>query len=94
MRRREFITGITGVAAAWPLAARAQQSERVRRIGALMPFDERNAFGQQIIETLRQGLQQNGWAEDRNLHIDVRWIGGDERADVAMRQTSFAPRRM
>jgi putative ABC transport system substrate-binding protein len=43
-----------------------------------VPFDERNAFGQQIMETLRQGLQQNGWAEDRNIRIDVRWIGGDE----------------
>jgi putative ABC transport system substrate-binding protein len=60
------------------LAVRAQQGGEIRRIGALMPFDERNAFGQQIMETLRQGLQQNGWAEDRNIRIDVRWIGGDE----------------
>jgi putative ABC transport system substrate-binding protein len=78
MRRREFIALLGSSGIAWPLAARAQKGGEIRRVGALMPFDERNAFGQQIIETLRQGLQQNGWAENRNIHIDVRWIGGDE----------------
>jgi putative ABC transport system substrate-binding protein len=78
MRRRKFIALLASSGIAWPLAARAQQSGEIRRVGALMPFDERNAFGQQIMETLRQGLQQNGWAEDRNIHIEVRWIGSDE----------------
>src|SRR3974390_2794798 len=78
MRRREFIALLAGSGIAWPLAARAQPSGEIRRVGALMPFDEHNAFGQQIMETLQQGLRQNGWAEDRNIHIDVRWIGGDE----------------
>jgi putative ABC transport system substrate-binding protein len=48
------------------------------RIGVLMPFDEQNAFGKQIIQALREGLQQSGWREDQNIHLDVRWIGGDE----------------
>jgi putative ABC transport system substrate-binding protein len=78
MRRREFIALLASSGIVWPLAARAQQSGEIRRIGALMPFDEHNAFGQQIMDALRQGLQENGWAEDRNIRIDVRWIGGDE----------------
>ena len=78
MRRRELIALLGSVAVSWSLAARAQQGGEIRRVGALMHFDERDAFGQQIMEALRQSLQQNGWVEDRNLHIDVRWIGGDE----------------
>jgi putative ABC transport system substrate-binding protein len=76
--RREFVRLLSSVTVAWPLSARAQQGERAQRIGVLMPFDGQNAFGQPIMEALRDGLQQYGWAEGRNVHSDVRWIGGDE----------------
>lgn len=78
MRRREFITFLGGTAATWPLAARAQQPDGMRRLGVLMPFDAQNNFGQEIIGALRDGLQQHGWMEGRNIRSDVRWIGGDE----------------
>jgi putative ABC transport system substrate-binding protein len=80
MRRREFITLIGGAAASyvsWPLAARAQQPERMRRIGALMDTDESNAEGQARIAAFRQGLRQLGWTEGRNIRIDLRWGGGN-----------------
>jgi ABC-type uncharacterized transport system substrate-binding protein len=76
MRRREFITLLGGAAAAWPLAARAQQAERVRRIGVLMPVAD-DPEGQARIAAFLQGLQQLGWAEGRNLQIDTRWGAGD-----------------
>jgi putative ABC transport system substrate-binding protein len=62
MKRREFIAGLAG-AAAWPIAARGQQAERVRRIGALMDTDESNVEGQARIAAFRQGLEQLGWME-------------------------------
>jgi putative tryptophan/tyrosine transport system substrate-binding protein len=65
-------------AATWPLGAAAQQPEAMRRIGVLMPSDPQDVFGQQIIQALREGLQQHGWLEGRNIQIDVRWIAGDE----------------
>ena len=73
MRRRDFITLVGGAAAAWPLAARAQQGERVRRIGLLMVYAESDPQGQARIAAIRNGLQQLGWAEGRNLRIDYRW---------------------
>jgi putative tryptophan/tyrosine transport system substrate-binding protein len=76
MRRREFIT-LLGAAAAWPLAARAQQGERMRRIGVLMNLAADDAEGQARLATFRQGLQQLGWIEGRNAHLDVRWGAGD-----------------
>jgi ABC-type uncharacterized transport system substrate-binding protein len=75
LRRREFITLLGGAAAAWPLAARAQQSERVRRVGVLMPHVENNSVAQARIAALSQELQQLGWGVGRNLTIDVRWAG-------------------
>ena len=77
MRRREFITILGGAAVAWPLSARAQQPERVRRIGVLMnaPSDEPEA--QARIAAFLQGLQEAGWAVGRNVRIDTRWAGGD-----------------
>jgi putative ABC transport system substrate-binding protein len=77
MRRREFIALIGGAAATWPLAARAQQSERLRRIGVLMPTREDDPDGQQRVALLRQGLSDLGWTEGHNIHIDYRWAGGD-----------------
>jgi putative tryptophan/tyrosine transport system substrate-binding protein len=76
-RRKFLATLLGGAATAWPLAARAQQSERVRRIGVLVDTAENNSDGQTRIAAFRQVLQEHGWTEDRNIHIDVRWGGGD-----------------
>src|SRR5262245_16567462 len=76
MRRREFIT-LLGGAVAWPLAARAQQGERVRRIGVLMPFTADDREGQARLLAFAQGLQQLGWAVGSNLRVDARWGTGD-----------------
>ena len=77
MKRREFISLLGGAAAAWPLAARAQQSERVRRIGVLMGYPEGDPQAQANVTALRRGLQNLGWIEGRNVQIDYRWAGGD-----------------
>jgi putative tryptophan/tyrosine transport system substrate-binding protein len=73
MRRRRFITLLGGAAVAWPLAARAQQSDRVRRIGVLMAFAESDREGQALVAAFREGLQKLGWVEGRNIRIDYRW---------------------
>src|SRR5216684_2855670 len=77
MRRREFITLLGGAGAAWPLAARAQQPGRMRRIGVLMTVSESDPEGQARLDALRQGLNQLGWSEGKNLAIEYRWAGGD-----------------
>ena len=77
MRRREFIT-LLGSAAVWPLGAQAQPLEPTRRLGVLMPFEAQDPFGQEIISALREGVQERGWADGRNIRIDERWIGGDD----------------
>src|SRR5215467_5649976 len=77
MRRREFITLLGGAAAAWPLAARAQQPERMRRIGVLMPLAEDDPEGQSRLRAFVQGLQELGWTDGRNLRINIRWSAGD-----------------
>jgi putative ABC transport system substrate-binding protein len=76
MRRREFIT-LVGGATAWPLTARAQQPERMRRVGVLMNLGPDDAEGQARLAALLQGLQERGWAVGRNLRIEVRWGAGD-----------------
>ena len=76
MRRRTFIT-LLGVAAAWPLVARAQQTERMRLIGVLMSLAPTDAEGQRSVATFRKVLEQMGWAQGRNLQIEHRWGGGD-----------------
>jgi putative tryptophan/tyrosine transport system substrate-binding protein len=76
MRRREFIT-LLGGAAAWPLAARAQQSDRMRRIAVLMNNAEDDPEGQTRAAAFRQGLQTLGWNEGKNLSIDWYWTAGD-----------------
>jgi putative tryptophan/tyrosine transport system substrate-binding protein len=73
MKRREFITLLGGAAAAWPLAARAQQPGRMRRIGVLMGYAESGSSGQALIAAFRDGLQKLGWTEGRNTRIDIRW---------------------
>ena len=74
--RREFIT-LLGGAAAHPLVARAQQGERMRRIGVLMPTDADNPDSQARLAAFLQGLQQFGWAVGRNVRIDLRWAAGE-----------------
>jgi putative ABC transport system substrate-binding protein len=81
MNRRKFIAGLGG-AAAWPLAARAQQGERVRRIGVLMVGDENDPAAKTIVSAL-PGL---GWADGRNVRMDVRWGGGDPNRIRALAQ--------
>jgi ABC-type uncharacterized transport system substrate-binding protein len=77
MKRREFITLLGGAAAAWPLAARAQQREKMRRIGVLMNLASDDTEGQARLAAFLQGLQEAGWAVGRNVRIDVRWGAGD-----------------
>jgi putative tryptophan/tyrosine transport system substrate-binding protein len=75
--RREFITLLGGAAAAWPLAADAQQSERMRRIGALMYLAADDPDSPALVAAFARGLQELGWIEGRNIQIDYRWGGGD-----------------
>ena len=75
--RRELLVALGAAAAVGPLAARAQQGERMRRIGVLMPFAEDNPVGQARLAAFRQGLLQLGWADGRNVRIDSRWGAGD-----------------
>jgi putative tryptophan/tyrosine transport system substrate-binding protein len=77
MRRREFITRLGGAAMTWPLAARAQQGERMRRVGVLMNLTADDAEGQGRIAAFLQELQQLGWTDGRNVLIDRRWAAGD-----------------
>ena len=73
MRRRDFITLLGGAAAAWPLAARAQPGERIRRIGVLMHLAADDPEGQARLAVFAQALKQLGWSDGRNLRIDTRW---------------------
>jgi ABC-type uncharacterized transport system substrate-binding protein len=73
VKRRDFITLLGGVAAAWPLAARGQQPERMRRIGVLMGLPESDSQAQGYIATFRDGLHKLGWTEGRDTRIDPRW---------------------
>src|SRR5262245_37895726 len=78
IQRRKFLaTLIGGAAAAWPLAARAQQPAQVRRIGVLMPFAEDHPVGQARAAAFLQGLRQVGWTDGHNVRIDYRWSAGD-----------------
>jgi putative ABC transport system substrate-binding protein len=76
MRRRDFIAALGGVTA-WPLAARAQQPERVRLIGVLMGFAESDPAAQSLVTALRGTLAKLGWTEGGNLRIEIRWGNGD-----------------
>ena len=93
MKRREFITLLGGAAAAWPLAARAQQGERMRRVGVLMPMDADSPDGQARLAAFLQGLQQLGWEVGRNLRIDLRWAAGevDRNRKYAAELVALAP---
>src|SRR6516225_10160527 len=76
MRRRQFIT-LLGSAAAWPLAARAQQLERMRRIGVLMQGDENDPVWKTQVSAFTQAFEGLGWTDGRNVRMDLRWYGDD-----------------
>jgi putative tryptophan/tyrosine transport system substrate-binding protein len=77
MKRRTFFTLLGGAAAVWPLAARAQQPERMRRIGVLMTLNESDPEVRAWAAAFQEGLQKLGWVQDRNVRIDYRWGEGD-----------------
>ena len=77
MNRRELITLLGGAAAAWPLAARAQQGVRVRRIGVLMSGDENDPAAKLLVSAFTQALAGLGWTDGRNVRMELRWRGGD-----------------
>jgi putative ABC transport system substrate-binding protein len=93
MKRREFLGGLGGAAAAWPLAARAQQPEQMRRIGTLMAYVESDREGQARIAVFREGLQKLGWTEGRNIRIDMRWAttNADDLRRHAAELAALAP---
>jgi putative tryptophan/tyrosine transport system substrate-binding protein len=85
MRRRDFIAGL-GSAAAAPLAARAQQGDRVRRIGVLMPYDETDPNGKTYVSAFTQALADLGWTDGRNVRMDLRWGSDDTNRMRALAQ--------
>jgi putative ABC transport system substrate-binding protein len=85
IRRREFIT-ILGGATAWPLAARAQQRDRVRRIGMLTAFDENDPVAKDYLSAFTQALAGLGWTDGRNVRMDLRWGGDDTNRIRALAQ--------
>ena len=92
MRRREFVI-ILGATTAWPLAARAQQPERMRRVGVLMGYAETDLAAQAQVAAFRQELQKLGWDEGRNIRIDVRFpaANADRVRSTLMELTSLTP---
>jgi putative tryptophan/tyrosine transport system substrate-binding protein len=93
MRRRAFITLFAGAAVARPLAARAQQTERMRRIGVLMGVAADDPEGQARVTMFVQALQQLGWTDGRNMRIDVRWgaVDADRYRKYAEELVALAP---
>jgi putative tryptophan/tyrosine transport system substrate-binding protein len=77
MRRRDFITLVGGAAAAWPLAARAQQSKGPVRLGFLPLGSPSNSYDRSLVEAFQQGLHQVGLIENRDIVLDVLWVGND-----------------
>ena len=93
MLRRDFIKGIAGSAAAWPIAARAQQADRTRRIGVLMSVGESDLEGQASVIAFVQRLKELGWTDDRNVRLDIRWGAGDRERNrrYARELTALSP---
>jgi putative tryptophan/tyrosine transport system substrate-binding protein len=93
MRRRAFITLLGGAASAWPLAARAQQTERVRRIGVLVHGSQTGAVWQQRLAAFRDGLEGLGWQEGRNIHIETLFSDNnyDRLPQVAQELVALSP---
>jgi putative ABC transport system substrate-binding protein len=92
MRRREFIAGLGG-AVAWPLASRAQQTGRLRRIGVLVSGNENDPVYKPRLSALTQALADLGWTEGRNVRMDVRWDGGDTNRRRALAQELVGMKR-
>src|SRR5262249_43850056 len=86
IKRREFMTLLGGAAAAWPLAARAQQGKRIPRIGVLMPSDETDPVAKTIVSAFTQALADLGWTDGRNVRMDLRWGRGDNNRIRALAQ--------
>jgi putative tryptophan/tyrosine transport system substrate-binding protein len=80
LQRRDFITLLGGAAAGWPLSARAQQAERMRRIGVLMMYAESDAQAQALVAVFRAGLRDLGWTEDHKIRLDYRWATSDSES--------------
>ena len=87
MRRRDVITLVGGAAAAWPLAASAQQGGRMRRLGILMAGVESDPQYQADVAVFREGLQKLGWVDGQNIRIEVRWAGFDAETCDGMRRS-------
>jgi putative ABC transport system substrate-binding protein len=85
VRRRTFIAGL-GSAAAWPVVARAQQTDRIRRIGVLLPFDENEPVAKSFVSAFTQALADLGWTDGRNVRMDLRWGGTDVNRIRALAQ--------
>jgi putative ABC transport system substrate-binding protein len=83
LQRREFIAALGG-AAAWPLASRAQQGDRVRRIGVLMPGNENDPVLKTFVSAFIQALEGSGWTDGRNARMDLRWGRGENNRIVAL----------
>jgi hypothetical protein len=83
VKRREFIT-VLGGAAAWPVAARAQQADRMRRIGVLMAHPAGDLEFQAYLAAFQEGLQKLGWTEGRNIRIDSRWGAPDDHSKLPL----------
>ena len=93
IKRREFVTLLGGAAAAWPMAARAQQPGGRRRLGVLMATAADDPESRKRLFALLQSLQQLGWVEGRNLRVDIRWAAGntDDTRKCAAELTALAP---
>jgi putative ABC transport system substrate-binding protein len=88
VRRREFITLVGSTAAGWPLAARAQQHERIRRVGTIMGFRENDTEGSLWLSSFTRALLELGWTEGRNVRVDVRWSASNvEREQLLAKET-------
>src|SRR6516164_5824387 len=85
MKRRQFIAGL-GSSAAWPVVARAQQDDRVRRIGLLMPYDENDPVAKRRLSAFTQALADLGWTDGRSVRMDLRWHGHDTNRIPALAQ--------
>ena len=93
MQRREFIKLIGGAAAAWPLVARAQQGERMRRIGVVLSTREDDPQRRAQLAAFVQRLTELGWADGHNARLDVRWTAGSVDAPANTRRNWSRPRR-
>jgi putative tryptophan/tyrosine transport system substrate-binding protein len=93
MKRREFIAGLGGAAAAWPLTARAQQPAQMRRIGVLMGITEDDPESKRRLTSFAQGLQQLGWTVGQNIRVDYRWrsVNADDLRRYAAELVTLAP---